>query len=184
LLAYRSPHAELSEPEVVPEEPANACEPGDRKTNEIWYRPGRLPHKLVAGDHVEASLLFEKAGTVNIEFDVLATGAKSGRERPGMNMPGHWESIGPAASAALRRDRTWHKLRRWSGRSLCGAWNSWGKNLGKLLGGLRIAECIRVVSAKNRAPAGRRGWSVASSMQNRRNSEYAASAFRAVTNFF
>jgi hypothetical protein len=37
----------------------------------------------------EASLLLEKADTVNIEFDVLATGAKSGRERPGMNMPGH-----------------------------------------------------------------------------------------------
>jgi hypothetical protein len=38
---------------------------------------------------VEASLLFEKAGTVDIEFDVLATGAKSGRQRPGMNTPGH-----------------------------------------------------------------------------------------------
>ena len=55
-----------------------------------------LKKPLVAGDHVKASLAFEKAGTVNIEYDVLALGAKPSQQTPGksmqmpgMNMPGH-----------------------------------------------------------------------------------------------
>ncbi len=48
-----------------------------------------LRKPLVTGDHVKASLTFEKAGTVSIEYDVLAMGAKPGNNMPGMNMPGH-----------------------------------------------------------------------------------------------
>jgi copper(I)-binding protein len=55
-----------------------------------------LKKPLVAGDHVKASLTFEKAGAVTIEYEVLAMGAKPGNNRPGMNtqmpgmnMPGH-----------------------------------------------------------------------------------------------
>jgi copper(I)-binding protein len=55
-----------------------------------------LTKPLVAGEHVKASLTFEKAGTLDIEYDVLAMGAKPGNNKPnmkmpmpGMNMPGH-----------------------------------------------------------------------------------------------
>jgi copper(I)-binding protein len=55
-----------------------------------------LKKPFVTGDHVKASFKFEKAGTINIEYDVLALGAKPGhetpsksRQMPGMNMPGH-----------------------------------------------------------------------------------------------
>ena len=53
-----------------------------------------LKKPLVAKDHIKAALVFEKAGTVNVEFDVLPMGATPGHAMPmpgmpGMNMPGH-----------------------------------------------------------------------------------------------
>lgn len=55
-----------------------------------------LKKPLVAGDHLKASLTFEKAGTASVEYDVLALGARPGHDMPGMkmpmpgmNMPGH-----------------------------------------------------------------------------------------------
>jgi hypothetical protein len=32
--------------------------------------------------------VFEKAGTVNVEYDVRAMGAEPGHDMPGMKMPG------------------------------------------------------------------------------------------------
>jgi periplasmic copper chaperone A len=48
-----------------------------------------LKKPLSAGDHVKATLVFEKAGTVSVDYDVRAMGAGSGGNMPGMNMPGH-----------------------------------------------------------------------------------------------
>jgi periplasmic copper chaperone A len=48
-----------------------------------------LKKPLSAGDHVKATLVFEKAGTVSVDYDVRAMGAGSGGSMPGMNMPGH-----------------------------------------------------------------------------------------------
>jgi len=45
-----------------------------------------LKKPLSEGDHVKAKLTFEKAGTVEVEYDVRAIGAASGG---GMSMPGH-----------------------------------------------------------------------------------------------
>jgi periplasmic copper chaperone A len=43
-----------------------------------------LKKPLMAGDHVKATLVFEKAGKIDLEYDVRAMGAA-----PGMQMPGH-----------------------------------------------------------------------------------------------
>jgi copper(I)-binding protein len=48
-----------------------------------------LKKPLSAGDHVKATLVFEKAGTVNVDYDVRAMGSGSGGNMPGMKMPGH-----------------------------------------------------------------------------------------------
>jgi copper(I)-binding protein len=52
-----------------------------------------LKKPLAAGDHVKAKLTFEKAGAVDVEYDVRAmgasSGASSGKDMPGMQMPGH-----------------------------------------------------------------------------------------------
>jgi copper(I)-binding protein len=47
-----------------------------------------LKKPLIAGDHVKATLVFEKAGPINIEYDVRAMGATPGADMPGMQMPG------------------------------------------------------------------------------------------------
>ena len=47
-----------------------------------------LKNPLTPSDHVKATLVFEKAGTVNVEFDVRAMGAESGQGMPGMKMQG------------------------------------------------------------------------------------------------
>jgi copper(I)-binding protein len=47
-----------------------------------------LKKPLTAGDHIKAALVFEKAGTVNVEYDVRAMGAEPGNDMPGMKMPG------------------------------------------------------------------------------------------------
>ena len=48
-----------------------------------------LKKPLGTGDHVKATLAFEKAGTVNVEFDVSAMGGAGGHDMPGMKMQGH-----------------------------------------------------------------------------------------------
>jgi copper(I)-binding protein len=48
-----------------------------------------LKKPLTAGEHIKATLVFEKAGTVNVEYDVLAMGAEPAGDMPGMKMPGH-----------------------------------------------------------------------------------------------
>jgi periplasmic copper chaperone A len=48
-----------------------------------------LKKPLSAGDHVKATLVFEKAGSVSIDYDVRAMGSGSGGNMPGMNVPGH-----------------------------------------------------------------------------------------------
>jgi periplasmic copper chaperone A len=48
-----------------------------------------LKKPLGAGDHFKATLVFEKAGPVSVDYDVRAMGAGSGGSMPGMNMPGH-----------------------------------------------------------------------------------------------
>src|SRR5262245_30774197 len=48
-----------------------------------------LKKPLSAGDHFKATLVFEKAGTVSVDYDVRAMGSGSGGNMPGMNMPGH-----------------------------------------------------------------------------------------------
>ncbi len=48
-----------------------------------------LKEPLKAGDHIEATLVFDKAGAVNVEYDVLAIGAEPGHGMPGMKMQGH-----------------------------------------------------------------------------------------------
>jgi copper(I)-binding protein len=48
-----------------------------------------LKKPLSAGDHFKATLVFEKAGTVSVDYDVRAMGSEHGGSMPGMNMPGH-----------------------------------------------------------------------------------------------
>jgi copper(I)-binding protein len=48
-----------------------------------------LKKPLTAGEHISATLVFEKAGAINVEYDVLAMGAAPGKDVPGMQMPGH-----------------------------------------------------------------------------------------------
>jgi copper(I)-binding protein len=62
--------------------------------NHVMFRD--LKKAFLMGDHIKASLMFEKSGTVDIEYDVLPMGAKLGHQMPtgnmqmrGMNMPGH-----------------------------------------------------------------------------------------------
>jgi copper(I)-binding protein len=47
-----------------------------------------LKKPLTAGDHIKAALVFEKAGTVNVEYDVLAMGAEPSHDMPSMKMQG------------------------------------------------------------------------------------------------
>jgi copper(I)-binding protein len=50
-----------------------------------------LKKPLPAGDHIKATLTFEKAGAVDIEYDVRPLGASPGDKgaMPGMQMQGH-----------------------------------------------------------------------------------------------
>ena len=50
-----------------------------------------LKKPLAAGDHINAKLMFEKAGTLDVEFDVHEMGAMTGAKdsMPGMQMPSH-----------------------------------------------------------------------------------------------
>jgi len=48
-----------------------------------------LKKPLAAGDHVKATLTFEKAGPVEVEFDVKSMGGAGGHDMPGMKMQGH-----------------------------------------------------------------------------------------------
>jgi periplasmic copper chaperone A len=48
-----------------------------------------LKKPLTAGEHINATLVFEKAGAITIEYDVLAMGAAPGKDMPGMQMPRH-----------------------------------------------------------------------------------------------
>jgi copper(I)-binding protein len=48
-----------------------------------------LKKPLRKGDHVKATLVFEKAGKGDVDFDVLAMGAKPGSDMPGMKMQEH-----------------------------------------------------------------------------------------------
>jgi copper(I)-binding protein len=48
-----------------------------------------LKKPLTAGEHISATLVFEKAGAVSVEYDVLAMGAAPGKDMPAMGMPGH-----------------------------------------------------------------------------------------------
>jgi copper(I)-binding protein len=47
-----------------------------------------LKKPLSAGEHFKATLVFEKAGTVSVDYEVLAMGSEPGGGMPGMNMPG------------------------------------------------------------------------------------------------
>jgi copper(I)-binding protein len=66
--------------------------PGDT----VELKPGALhvmfvglKKPLAAGDRIKATLVFEKAGAVNVEYDVRAMGAESGPAMPGMKMEHH-----------------------------------------------------------------------------------------------
>jgi periplasmic copper chaperone A len=48
-----------------------------------------LKKSLSAGDHFKGTLVFEKAGTVNVDYDVRAMGSEGGGAMPGMKMHGH-----------------------------------------------------------------------------------------------
>ena len=50
-----------------------------------------LKKPLANGDHIKATLMFERAGTLNVEFDVHEMGAMTGAKDsiPGMQMPSH-----------------------------------------------------------------------------------------------
>jgi hypothetical protein len=52
-------------------------------TYHVMFRDLKKP--LTTGDHLKASLMFEKAGAVDIEYDVFAIGAKLGRQTPSRN---------------------------------------------------------------------------------------------------
>ena len=61
----------------------------------VEFKPGSyhvmfvgLKKPLAAGDHVKATLTFENAGTVDIDYDVLAMGASGAQATPTMQMPG------------------------------------------------------------------------------------------------
>lgn len=45
-----------------------------------------LKQPLSPGDHIKGTLVFEKAGSIPVEFDVRAMGASSGGSMPGMQM--------------------------------------------------------------------------------------------------
>ena len=45
-----------------------------------------LKKPLKEGDHIKATLVFEKAGNVDVEFDVSGMGAMGGHDMPGMKM--------------------------------------------------------------------------------------------------
>ena len=45
-----------------------------------------LKKPLAAGDHINATLVFEKAGTVSVEYEVRAMGAEPAHGMPGMKM--------------------------------------------------------------------------------------------------
>ena len=45
-----------------------------------------LKKPLAAGDHINATLVFEKAGTVNVEYEVRAMGGEPAHGMPGMKM--------------------------------------------------------------------------------------------------
>ena len=45
-----------------------------------------LKKPLKEGDHIKATLVFEKAGKVDVEFDVSGMGATGGHDMPGMKM--------------------------------------------------------------------------------------------------
>ena len=45
-----------------------------------------LKKPLKEGDHIKATLVFEKAGKVDVEFDVSGMGAMGGHDMPGMKM--------------------------------------------------------------------------------------------------
>jgi copper(I)-binding protein len=47
-----------------------------------------LKAPLAAGDHIKATLLFEKAGAVNVEYDVRAMGAEPAHDMPSVKMQG------------------------------------------------------------------------------------------------
>jgi len=48
-----------------------------------------LKKPLSAGEHFKATLTFEKAGPVSVDYDVLAMGSQPSGSMPGMKMPGH-----------------------------------------------------------------------------------------------
>jgi periplasmic copper chaperone A len=50
-----------------------------------------LKKPLVVGDHIKATLAFEKAGKINVEYDVRAMGAtpEGNDSMPGMQTPNH-----------------------------------------------------------------------------------------------
>jgi periplasmic copper chaperone A len=59
----------------------------------VEFKPGSfhvmfvgLKKPLTEGKHIKATLVFEKAGTVNVEYDVRAMDANSGQSMPGMKM--------------------------------------------------------------------------------------------------
>jgi periplasmic copper chaperone A len=43
-----------------------------------------LKKPLATGDRIKATLVFEKAGTIEVEYDVRAMGAEPGHDKPGM----------------------------------------------------------------------------------------------------
>jgi hypothetical protein len=45
-----------------------------------------LKKPLASGDHVKGTLVFEKAGTVTVEYDVVAMGSEPAGAMPGMKM--------------------------------------------------------------------------------------------------
>jgi copper(I)-binding protein len=47
-----------------------------------------LKKPLSAGEHIKATLTFEKAGKVDIDYDVLRLGASPSAAAPSMQMPG------------------------------------------------------------------------------------------------
>jgi copper(I)-binding protein len=65
----------------------------------VEFKPGSfhvmfvgLKKPLTNGDHIKATLVFEKAGTLNVEFDVHELGASTTGAKdpmPGMQMPSH-----------------------------------------------------------------------------------------------
>jgi hypothetical protein len=48
-----------------------------------------LKKPLSAGDHFKVTLVFEKAGSVSVDYDVLAMGSERGGSMPGMKKHGH-----------------------------------------------------------------------------------------------